>query len=246
MAEAATTTKTNTKANQGSRFITSQTDVVACLKQLRDQRCTLSLNFEKQSSQYNAKLLDVYDDYFLIEDISPRDGNDLVKQGAHFTISARGQGLFAFIEETRVVKSSAERGLPYFHVPLPQSVLLQQRRRNVRFRLPYTVRTKGSTITINEEAQVAGNILDISAGGCRAEFSASQSQYLLSGTTYPGSKIAISDMLELHSEAIIRHTTEIASIQKVVVGIEFTKMVVTDRRRLEHFIQIIAKNSDPL
>ena len=85
MAEAAT--DNNTAAS--SRYISDYTEIVAALKQLRDQRCTLSLSFDKTTPPYQAKMLDVHDQHFLIEDITPRDGNLRLKSGEAFTIAAQ-------------------------------------------------------------------------------------------------------------------------------------------------------------
>lgn len=244
MAEAATD---NNAAASSSRYLSDYAEIVAALKQLRDQRCTLSLSFDKTTPPYQAKMLDVHDQHFLIEDITPRDGNLRLKSGEAFTIAARGRGLFAFFNETRIYQAEEERGLPYFLVPIPDSLLVQQRRRDARYRIPVTVNTKRSVITLHANkggASYMGSILDISAGGCRAEFTPATDQPLQKDDAFSHCTLTISDMLELNSEAIIRHTSVDEVSHKLVCGIELTKMHVTDRRRLEHFIQIIAKNSD--
>ena len=56
--------------------------------------------------------------------------------------------------------------------------------------------------------------------------------------------ITIPKLLEIHSEAVVRHYHENKHSQTLVCGMELTKMHVTDRRRLEHFIQTIAKSAE--
>ncbi|MEM7101089.1 MAG: PilZ domain-containing protein [Pseudomonadota bacterium] len=247
MAHAAVNTvQPNDSAKTGSRYLTDYQEIVDLLKQLRDLRCTLTLSFDKKSPGYTAKLLDIHDGHFLIEDISPRDGNARLKAGEPFTISARAHGIFAFFNETTIYQADAERGLPFFLVELPQSLLVQQRRRDPRYQIPVTVATRRSVIALHRNGEpepLLGSILDISAGGCRAEFANSTLPQLQKDESFEHCTLNISDMLELSSEATIRHTTTDQVSRNLVCGLELTKMHVTDRRRLEHFIQIIAKNA---
>ena len=241
MAEAAT----QNTPQSSSRYISEYADIIYALKQLRDQRCTLSLSFDKDTPPYQAKMLDVHDDHFLIEDITPRDGNARLKAGERFTIAARGRGLFAFFNETSIHLAEEERGLPYFLIPIPDSLLIQQRRRDARYRIPVTISTKRSVIALHRDPTrepFMGNILDVSAGGCRAEFAAGT--LLQNEDAFKNCTLTISDVMELTSEAVIRHTSTDKGSHNLICGIELTKMDVTNRRRLEHFIQIISKGNN--
>ena len=82
-------------------------------------------------------------------------------------------GVYVHCAENRVVKADSERGVPYFHVALPTSVLFQQRRKAERFRLPLSVSTNGASVTLllepEDDHPMVGRVIDVSAGGCRAD-----------------------------------------------------------------------------
>ena len=231
---------------RASRYVQDADAIIATLKALRDQRCTLSLSFEKHNRQFKARLLDVYEDCFLIENITPRDGLELLKKGATFTVAARSVAMFAFIAETKISEAGEERGLPYFTVPLPNNVLVQKRRRSERYRLPLQAQTQDSFMRMlpTPEKSVRGKILDISAGGCRIETSTEGAAALIEGTPIDTCQLQISSMLSLESEAVVRHKKPVPERSIVECGVELTKMSIRDRRRLEHFIEALAKTSE--
>jgi c-di-GMP-binding flagellar brake protein YcgR len=227
-----------------SRYLTSKPDIAACLKQLRDQRMDLTLRLEGTNESYTCKILDVNDNDFLIEDISPRSGIQVLRVAPKFSISARDQGTYVYIEETRVTKWDQERGIPFFHVAFPKQMLFQQRRRAARFRLPMRVSATGASITLFNSNTLVGRIIDISAGGCRAEFDLPTQWDVHNEERFENCAITIPKLLEIHSEAVVRHYHQNKHNQTLVCGIELTKMHVTDRRRLEHFIQTITRTAD--
>ncbi|XOV81494.1 MAG: PilZ domain-containing protein [bacterium] len=227
-----------------SRYLRNTADIVSCLKQLRDRRSNLSIRIDRNDATYQCKLLDVGENSFLIEDIHPRSGIAAIKKGKQLSLSARAEGLFVFIEKTKLLKMDAERGIPYFELKLPTSVLSQQRRRAARFRLPLRVSASGARISFIEEEEISGRIIDISAGGCRAEFELPAPWPVRNDDCFDNCAITIPKLLELRGQAVIRHFHENKHSQKLVCGIELAKMDVTDRRRLEHFIQTISKNAE--
>ncbi len=227
-----------------SRYLNKRHEIISCLKQLRDQRSDLTARIKGQTHSYTCKLLDVGDNDFLIEDIAPRSGLQALRDAKKFSLSARTEGTFVYIEETRIKKWDQERGIPFFHLPLPRTLLFQQRRRAARYRLPLRVSASGASITMFNSHNPVGRIIDISAGGCRVEFPLPSPWQIKQDEQIDNCAITIPKLLEIHSEAVVRHFHENKHSQTLVCGIELTKMHVTDRRRLEHFIQTIAKSTE--
>ncbi len=227
-----------------SRYLDNVDDIVSCLKQLRDRRSNLSIRIDQKEETYQCKLLDVGDNSFLIEDVQPRSGIAALRQSKRLSLSARAEGMFVFIEKTKLLKMDAERGIPFFELKLPTSILSQQRRRAARFRLPLRVSASGARISLFSEKEISGRIIDISAGGCRAEFDLPAPWPVKNDDCFDNCAITIPKLLELHGQAVIRHFHENKHSQKLVCGIELTKMHVTDRRRLEHFIQTISRSAE--
>jgi c-di-GMP-binding flagellar brake protein YcgR len=230
------------KSNADSRVLSRRSEIADALKVFRDQRSELTLRFDGVPESFTARILDIVDREFLLEDVSPRDGIKHLRADKPFSLSGRAPGLFAFFNKTKVTKENEERGIPYFHVPLPKELLVQRRRKAVRFRLPLSIIGNDAEITLFRPDPVMGRILDISAGGCRAEFPRTVLPPFRTDEPDSTCAITIPRLLELNSKSVIRHLSYNRKNQTWVCGIELTEMHVTDRRRLEQFIQKLARS----
>lgn len=245
----AETAQPDAAAGGQSRYLTDPEEIAQVFKLLRDQRAELQLRFDQETVGYRAKVLDLKGGAVLIEDLHPREGMRLLRTGRQFVLSARVDGMYVHSVHNHAHKADSERGVPFFHMALPKNLLFQQRRRAARFRLPLRVVANGAQITLYPSAKdvepLVGTILDISAGGCRAEFAGFNFRPIHESDPLDGCGLHIPNLLELTSEAAIRHSSFDAKRKVLSCGIEFTEMHVTDRRRLEQFIQSIARLSQP-
>ncbi len=223
-----------------TQYISDVEAIAATLRVFRDQRADLTLRVEQLGQPLMARVLDVSERELLIEDIRPRSAMSQLQPRQKCSATARIKGLYAFIEELRILSREEERGLPFYRVSLPKNMLVQQRRRAERFRIPMRVSTRGARVTLYRDAPLVGKILDISAGGLRAEFAAPK-PLPQKGESVMTCAITIPNLLTLTSKAVVRHVQKKSLTNKYICGIELTEMPVTDRRRLEQFIQSLAK-----
>lgn len=234
-----------TQGTTDSRYLEDRHDIVRALKVLRDQRADITVAFDGKPERFQVRVLDVIDGELLLEDIRPRSGHALLSAGEEFTATCRVQGLYTYFAGNRVVTADAERGVPYYRLPLPTRMLYQQRRKAARFRIPLKVAGNGSLIELQRDAGEAltGEIIDISAGGCRAAFSAEALGSITVDQVRENCYIQVPKLLELEAIGIARHAHLDAGRQQTVCGIELVDMSVTDRRRLERFIQTISRSN---
>ena len=226
-----------------SRYLTEVGDIAAALKRLRDLRSTLTLRIDGDADTVECRVLDVLADAVLLEDIRPHTATRRVVTAANFSLTARSDGTFVFIDEAHVRRVDAERGVPYLTVTMPRRVLYQQRRRAARYAVPMRIATDGAYIKLPTSADqlVVGQIVDISAGGCRVEFATDAAVTLTQDLVFDECIITIPPMLEVTGRAVVRHHHTNKHTGAIVCGLELTDMRVTDRRRLERFIQSITR-----
>jgi c-di-GMP-binding flagellar brake protein YcgR len=225
-----------------SRYVTRVDEIRQVFKLFRDQRSDLGLQIAGEDQTFTAHVLDVTGADLLLEDMRPREGFALLNEGRSFNLTGRSEGVFMYAESLLLVESLSERGVPYFRVTLPEKMLYQQRRRAARFRIPLRVATHGAEVVMRRETgAISGAIVDISVGGCRATFT---------GFPYPGlevdehvdmCQINIPKLLNLTAEGSVRHVAYDKEHSSTTCGIEFIEMDITDRRRLEQFVQTLAK-----
>ena len=229
-----------TASGRDSGYISDVGEIANTLRAFRDQRTDLRLRLGNTADEILARLLDVSEREMLIEDIRPRAALSLLRARAQFSFAARMDGLYAFAEKVTVLSREEERGLPFFRIALPTNMLVQQRRRDARIRLPMRVTTRGASVILERDLPMLGRIVDISAGGLRAEF-AIQGTLPRRDEEVQSCKITIPNLLQLESTAVIRHVRMDVQRRLFECGIELTEMPVTDRRRLEQFVQSLSK-----
>jgi c-di-GMP-binding flagellar brake protein YcgR len=230
-------------------FLNAPLQIVDALRALRNRRARLKLRIDGDPTLYEARILDVTGEELLLEDLVPRTGLSRMTPGCLFSFSARAEGMYVNSAENRVARVDEERGIPFFRVPLPASVLFQQRRRAARYRLPLGMTTRQATITLLRDVrsdrdhgnELAGRVIDISAGGCRVEIAGPIHPPLAEGERLKGCAIEVPNLLEIVTDAAVRHSCYEKRVRLVTCGLEFTRMPITDRRRLEQFIGALSK-----
>ncbi len=230
-----------------SAYLTDRAEIERVFRIFRDQSSPVQLRFGGEDGQYTARVLEVTDKLFLLEDIRPRTGLKLMRDREPFSLAGRVDGVYAHVNELRVSETAEDRGVPYFVLKLPDEMLYQQRRRAARFRLPLSVAKDGARLTLHRPKRpLSGFLVDISAGGCRAVFDVKSDPQIQQDEIVARSAIDIPHMLSLTAKTVIRHHTYNKQTGQLACGIEFSEMPVRDRRRLEQFIQKISKIADLL
>lgn len=230
--------------DSGSRYIVDRTTIEQAFRHFRDQRTKLKVRFDNIDEAYTATILDVVDDNVLLEDIVPRSGLKHLRAGNRFSLAARADGLYLYVDGISAYRSDSERGIPYFWIQLPASVLYQQRRRSRRVDLPMRVKSQGARIRITADGkELLGDILDLSAGGVRAQFCGVNEQVIKSNDVLGECVLHIRDQLDLTSQATVRHVMLDPRSSVLSCGLELSKMHVTDRRRLEQYVQSLARRA---
>ena len=253
MAEALRTDRAEDDSSNAifTTYLKEPTKIGEALKTLRNQRVGLKLTFQNETTIYTARILDVLGDEFLIEDLQPRSGLKLMGARRRFAFSGRANGLYLHSEGNQVRRIDEDRGVPYFRIPLPSNALFQQRRRSARYEVPLRTDSNPATVNLYRSVEtdrdhtttLEGRMLDISAGGCRLAIPGPIHPPLESGEMLTSASINIPALFDISVQATIRHASYNKLTRKVICGMEFTSMHVTDRRRLEQFIQSLAQNA---
>ena len=249
MAEALNIDKAGPRSNAiFTTFLDKPPEIAEALRTLRNQRASLQLTFEGENSIHRARILDVVDGAVLLEDLQPRSGLKLMGSGRRFSFSGRADGVYLFSEENACARVEEDRGVPYFRVPLPPNALYQQRRRSKRYELPVRTDRRPAAVTLirtiaadkDHSDTLRGRLLDISAGGCRVALPGPIHPPLEVAERLASASIEIPTLFDLAADATVRHASYNKLTRQVICGLEFTGMHITDRRRLEQFIQALS------
>ncbi|MEM6710408.1 MAG: PilZ domain-containing protein [Pseudomonadota bacterium] len=224
--------------DSGSRYTTDRADIRHALQHFRNERTVVQLRFAEPEAALTGRVLDVDQKHLLLEDIKPRDQLDTLLSEHPFTLTARSPGVYLYAEGLVCLLRESERGVPFYIVTLPEQVLFQQRRRAARVTLPMRVKAEGAQAYLQLGKQnFRSDIIDISAGGCRLSVAGDQTTTLVTGAELSSCVLDFANRMELESKAVIRHAFYDPRNQCTSCGVELTHMHVTDRRRLEQFVE---------
>lgn len=247
MNDATATGISNDQMGRRAVYLTRPADIVPMLKILRNHSAALELRLSGVDAVYTGRILDIQADHFLLEDVRPRDGITHLRRGARFSFAARVDELYICGEDCKVTDVESERGLPYFRARLPARLLRHQRRRHTRVTLPPRVSpTEGAIVLQRAEQQdntLNGHIIDVSVGGCRAEFSGAVMPGLQTDEPLPACTLRLTSALSVVAGGVVRHSVWDARQRVTSCGIEFTDMSIADRRRLEHYVLQLASRT---
>lgn len=137
------------------------------LYNLITSRALLNVQFPRIDQSYTSMLLEVnkHDDYIIIDEIAPLDGNDYAAKGLPFIISTREHGI-ALSFQTRSLKHVETEGDSYYILPYPSEVHYLQRRK--AYRVPiFSEQILRADIFLPNHPRLAAKVSDISVTGMR-------------------------------------------------------------------------------
>ncbi len=228
-----------------SRYLRDPGEIERVFRALRDQSATVQIRFFRPDAEFTARVLEVTGKRFLLDDIKPRAGISLMRNGERFSLAGRVDGTYARVEELRVAQISVDRGVPCFVLELPTEILYQQRRRAPRFRLPQTASKDRARMTLHRAGHaLSGYLVDISLGGCRVVFDVKTDPGLRENEIVDRCELEIPSHLHLTAQTVIRHFSMNEQTGQLACGIQFAEMGSADRRRLRQFIAKLVKTAE--
>lgn len=222
-----------------SRYLSEPEDVSSVFRFFRDQQSEITLRFADVENAFTARVLDLEPNRVLLQNIIPASGAELLAQGTPFSISGRADGLFVYISENRALANEALAVNGCYRIPLPVSVLYQQRRRASRYRLPVKVDIHRSYIQLSAEPERKGRILDISEGGARILLDPAKTDTVLINDEFRRCRILVPHALDIEVHVGVRHTNYNPVGQRLACGLQILTINAANRRELDAFLKNI-------
>lgn len=233
---------------QPPRVLTTPLEIFANLRLLQQNRDPLTIQFANRNQRYQSFLvaLDRDRNILALDELVPSEGERLIRQGEAFHIEGYRDGVRMAWDCEHELTIGELNGAPCYWGWLPESLVYHQRRGAFRVTLkssePVEVELRG-----NKLAQpLSGTLLDISATGCKLEFTGDVSDRLRNGQIYEQLRLKLPfGTLELAME--VRHQQHDAKQECSHVGARFHDASGPAKRQIERFVyqlQREARRSD--
>lgn len=154
------------------RYYYSAGDIFGVLRAMQTERSSVNVQFENGAQLYSTMVLDanLKDRYFLLDEVTPRDGHRKVDAGSLFSIRASINGIKVHAKGLKSIKTLTDDSGIYYAIPFPDKLLYLQRRDAFRAYVPGSLMTVATCTTPEREEDLYGKVMNMSATGVRIAF----------------------------------------------------------------------------
>lgn len=154
------------------RYYYSAGDIYSVLKALQTERSLLNLQLDGSAQLYNTMILDanLQERYFLIDEVTPRDGHRKIDEGTRFSLRASIHGIKVHAKDLLSAQTLSNADGIYYQVPFPAKMLYMQRRDAFRAYVPSSMKTTARFSSLEREDNLFGRVLNMSDTGVRVGF----------------------------------------------------------------------------
>lgn len=154
------------------RHYYSAGDIFSVLRSLQTERSSVNVQFENGAQLYNTMVLDanLKDRYFLLDEVTPRDGHRKINEGIKFSIRASINGIKVHARDLKNAKTLSDESGIYYMIPFPAKLMYMQRREAFRAYVPGSMMAVAQYSSPDRETDLHGKVLNMSATGIRVAF----------------------------------------------------------------------------
>jgi c-di-GMP-binding flagellar brake protein YcgR len=145
--------------------VTLPMQIAGILRRLQDAHALVHVSRPGDHESWLSAVLEVHptEGYLLLDELTPRDGNALIRDANRIIVSAQIQGVDISFA-TRLLEAGVSDGLAIYRVAVPDNVRYWQRRASYRARVS-AANVVAVTLAQNSELVLEGELYDISSGG---------------------------------------------------------------------------------
>lgn len=230
---------------QPPRTIIAPIEIQSLLKTLHTSRTPLEIRFDDRSQTFQSYIVELnpHNAAVHIDELIPSVGDKWAEQGESFRIDAWMDGVHLRWHCSGAVKVLLEDQAPAFSMSAPDQLSYHQRRGAYRALVHRSIDTCLTLRRSQNERRFSGELLDISATGCKARLSGNLVQALQPGERYELSELQLEDELHFAVNVEIRHREYIESTDATHVGVHFHQPAALAQRHIDRFVNQLQRDA---
>lgn len=215
------------------------------LHTLKTQRTPVALRFTGEDAIYNTVVLDASANQklFLMDELTPADGNRKLREGREFLIEAHVLGSAFSLRHMHEQGTQLHRDVVLSKVPYPDAVHYSQRRGAFRVEVPATTRAVIRLYGSYRDRPIKGRLLDLSGTGCRVRASGALNPEVRSGEPFERCEIEVPGRPVASVPGDVRFVEPNASIAATTFGIEFRNVSHQEDREIFQLVQDLQRRA---
>lgn len=228
---------------QPPKTLTVPLEILATLRPLQANHIPLTIRFHDRGSRYQSFLVEIdrENGYLALDEIIPSDGERYMRSGEPFDVESFYEGARLAWTNTSPAEQGELDAMPCHWVGAPLELSYHQRRNAYRASL------LGQKVTARlddaeQHLALEGELLDISATGCKLQLPGDQHQRLHPGALY--------DKLTAHlpfgtieTAVELRHVRYDEQRDRTACGLRFHQINGLQQRHLERYVNQLQRES---
>lgn len=222
---------------QPPKVLKAPVEIVANLRQLQGNHDPLIITFEGRSQRFQSYVIeaDRQKNLLILDEMIPNDAERFLQNGEPFRVEAFHEGVRVAWECRQTVRFSEHQGARSYICPMPEQVHYHQRRNAYRAPLKQSEQVKIELAGDKLRTPVQGQLVDISATGCKLRLNGDATQGLKTGQVYErltaqlpfGAMTTAVELRYLHYEERLDAT---------IAGMRFYRLSGLEQRQVERFV----------
>ncbi|TWC42994.1 c-di-GMP-binding flagellar brake protein YcgR [Pseudomonas sp. SJZ079] len=238
---------------QPPKALKAPVEIAANLRQLQQDHDPLFITFHERSQHFQSYLIEVdrEKNRLILDEMIPSDGERFLQNGEPFRVEAFHDGVRIAWECLQTVKITEHQGARCYFSPMPKEVHYHQRRNAYRAPLKQSEQVQVELAGNKLRTPIKGQLLDISATGCKLRLPGDASHSLQAGQVYERFTAQLPfGALTLAVE--LRHVKYEENLDTTFIGMRFYRIGGLEQRQVERFVYQLQRearrfdNDDPL
>jgi len=222
--------------------ITQPAQIAGVLKRLQEAHVLLRITIPGENQAYLSALLEVQlvDNFLLLDELNPPEGNAALQRVRRIGVSAQLQGVdISFTTELMDVGSSAQ--VAFYRLAMPKSMRYQQRRSSFRARINLA-RVVPVLLAREDGAALEGELFDISVGGIGTRHKPGKATEVRQGEIWDDCIIRLEGSQEIRSAIEVCFIGEDSRSRQMRLGGRFIKLAPQQTKIIENFVAALERD----
>lgn len=232
---------------QPPKVLKTAAEIFANLRHLQDHHDPLIISFAERSQRFQSYLVAINRERGLLalDELVPNDGERFLQNGESFKVEGFHDGVRIAWECQQRVQIGELDGARCYWSGLPAEVIYHQRRN--AFRAPLK---QGQLLGVELAGDklgsgIKGQLLDISATGCRLRFPGDLGSRLQAGQVYERLCIKL-PFGSITTAVELRHLSYVDKVAMTFAGLRFYRMDGLAQRSIERFVYQVQREARQL
>ncbi|WP_419811321.1 flagellar brake protein [Bacterioplanoides sp.] len=216
-------------------ILTAPEDIYGALRKIVVMETPVQIRIESQQHTFRSAITqtDLKSRSFFMDQVTPEEGNDLIRQGNRYSVECDSQGVRIEFKVTGRMKYSAAK--EQYRVEFPESLLYLQRRTAYRVMVPPAHNIRLKVQMPDDEGNILGTLQDLSSSGFRVKINGNVKKRLEEIRNFPVAKVRFNQEHYMDCSLEARHVI-LDDQGNTHCGFAFTSVSATAQRYIDRLI----------